>query len=51
MCDNLVLRYQTMLSQDIFDSCKLLKDTETRFHQLFKRQGKPFCYMIMAVCI
>ncbi|NRA60479.1 MAG: collagenase [Psychrobium sp.] len=39
--DNIVLRFQTMSTQDITDSCKLLKDTETRFHQLFNRQGKP----------
>jgi len=39
--ENLVLRYQTMSEQDVSDSCQLLKDTETRFHQLFDRRGKP----------
>jgi len=39
--DNLVLRYQTMSSQDVIDSCQLLMATEARFHQLFDRRGKP----------
>ena len=39
--DNIVLRFQSMEQQDIIDSCQLLKDTESQFHQLFNRQGKP----------
>jgi len=42
--DNIVLRYQTMTEQNIADSCKLLLDTEARFHQLFKRKGKPLLH-------
>lgn len=39
--DNLVLRHQRMSEQNIIDSCKLLLETEERFHTLFNRRGKP----------
>ncbi len=42
--DNIVLRYQTMSAQDISDSCKLLLDTQERFHGMFKRQHKPLLH-------
>jgi len=39
--DSLILRHQAMTEENIKDSCKLLLDTQARFQQLFKRQGKP----------
>jgi len=42
--DNLVLRYQKMSASDIEESCKLLKDTEERFHQMFNRKDKPLLH-------
>lgn len=39
--DNLILRYQALTDQQVTDSCKLLLDTEQRFHDLFNTRGKP----------
>ena len=42
--DNLVLRFQVMSQQNIEDSCKLLLETEKRFHTLFNTRGKPLLH-------
>ncbi|TDF34491.1 collagenase [Alteromonadaceae bacterium M269] len=39
--DNLNLRYQQMTETQVTDSCKLLLDTEERFHQIFDSQNTP----------
>ena len=41
---NLTLRFQSLTEQNIKDSCALLLDTQTRFQQLFNRQGKPVAH-------
>ena len=36
-----MLRYQAMTAEDVNQACRILLETETRFHELFGTAGKP----------